>query len=353
MSYQQIQIYFFLGLLVGITTLTIFVFLPYAGPLLVGATFAIIFYPLHQKILYAVSHKESLAALLTTAIILIVILAPLIYFGVEVFQQARDLYRTVTASNNQSALLNTINTFIGTYVKPFFPQVQSSVQELFLNFSQYIRQFLSWVLQNFGSFFSSIARIMFSLILSLFALYYLLKDGKKFTQALIAISPLADQYDKEILAKLRSVINSVIKGTLVVAVIQGILAGLGFFTFGVPNAAIWGAVTIVTALLPAIGTALITIPAIIYLFVVGNTVGGIGLLIWSIVIVAGIDNFLRPKLIERDIRIHPFLILLSVLGGIRMFGPIGFLIGPLILSLLFALFDIYKREFQEYISHAS
>ena len=131
------------------------------------------------------------------------------------------------------------------------------------------------------------------------------------------------------------------------ALIQGILTAVGFTFFGIPNATLWGSVAAITALIPGIGTALVLLPAILYLYFSGETLFAVGLLLWGMTAVGLVDNFLGPKLVERGMRLHPFLILLSVLGGVGFFGPLGFLLGPLVLSLLFALIEIYfaiKKE---------
>ena len=125
------------------------------------------------------------------------------------------------------------------------------------------------------------------------------------------------------------------------AVTQGLLAGIGFTIFGVPNAALWGFITVIAALVPILGTSIVLTPIIIYLFAFDTLFSAIGLLAWGMLAVGLIDNFLGPKLMQRKIRIHSFLILLSVLGGLSLFGPIGFLIGPLFLALLSTLLDIY------------
>ena len=139
-------------------------------------------------------------------------------------------------------------------------------------------------------------------------------------------------------------INSVIKGSLVIAIIQGILTGLGFTLFQVPNPALWGSIASITALIPGIGTALVLIPGILYLFFSFKIGLGFGLLAWGILAVGLIDNILGPTLVGRGTKIHPFLVLFGVLGGIQLFGPAGFIAGPLILSLLFALAEIYSKS---------
>ena len=126
-----------------------------------------------------------------------------------------------------------------------------------------------------------------------------------------------------------------------IGLIQGMLTGVGFWMFGVSNPVIWGTVAAVASLVPALGTSLVNIPAIIFLFLSGNISQAIGLLIWVVLAVGLIDNILGPYFINRGVKIHPFLILISVLGGISFFGPVGFIAGPVVLGLLFALLELY------------
>lgn len=157
----------------------------------------------------------------------------------------------------------------------------------------------------------------------------------------VSWSPLQDSDDKMIFGKLERAIDSVVKGKLLIALIQGALTAFGFLMFGVPNAALWGMVAAVSALIPAIGTALVIAPAVAFLFLNGAVGGAVGLVVWGVGVVSIIDNVLGPKLMGRGLQLHSFVILLSVLGGIAFFGPVGFILGPLTVSLLFALMDIY------------
>jgi predicted PurR-regulated permease PerM len=138
-------------------------------------------------------------------------------------------------------------------------------------------------------------------------------------------------------------VNSVVGGTLIVALIQGVLAGIGFAIFDVPNPAVWGSFAVIAALIPTVGTALIMFPAALYLITVNQPLAAGGLILWSVLLVGGIDNIVRPKLIERQTNIHPLAVLLSVIGGIAFFGPMGFLTGPIVLSLLIELLNVYKE----------
>ena len=209
------------------------------------------------------------------------------------------------------------------------------------NFNAYAEQGLNWLLQHLDSIFSNIAKIFAGIFVFLIALYYVFKDGKKLKSALTTLSPLQDTHDETIFGKLEDSVNSVVKGNLTIALIQGAATSLGFFLFGIPSATLWGAVAAVAALVPGIGTTIVLAPAILYLFVSGKTIFGFGLLLWGVIAVGLIDNLLGPKLVERGTRLHSFLVLLSILGGISFWGPLGFLLGPLTLSLLFALLEIY------------
>ena len=135
---------------------------------------------------------------------------------------------------------------------------------------------------------------------------------------------------------------SVIKGSIFVALIQGVLTGLGFTIFGVSSPVLWAGVATITALIPGVGTSLVIIPAVLYLFTTSTTINAVGLLLWGVVAVGLVDNTLGPKLVAKGAKIHPFLILLSALGGIGFYGVIGFILGPITIAFLFALFDIYK-----------
>ncbi len=327
MNDQKPQFYFLLATLAGTSVLAFFIFRPFLYALILAAVFATVFQPVYQKIVGFVRGRQGLAALLTILIVVAFIFAPLIFLGIQIFQEAQLLYFSFTDTG--SSLIDT--------VKNYFP----ATQEFSINIDQYIKQGLSWLLQHLGVIFGSLAKISLGSFIFLISLYYLLKDGHRLKEFLISLSPLTDTDDETIFKKLGLAVNSVVKGNLTIAFIQGTLTAIGFAIFGVPNAVLWGTVATITALIPGIGTALILAPAIIFLFFTNGLFYGFGLLAWGIGAVGLIDNFLGPKLVSRGMQVHPLIILLSVLGGLAFFGPIGFLLGPLTISLLLTLFDIH------------
>jgi predicted PurR-regulated permease PerM len=266
----------------------------------------------------------------------VIFLTPLTFFGYRVFLEAAGVYARLASGGGP--LVDGVMEFLGAQ----FPAI--NVEELSGGLNAYIRDAVNWLFQNLGPVFSGLTNILTQLLISLIALYYFLKDGARIRAALLDRAPIADErYAKEIFSRIEMTVNSVVRGSLLVAVVQGILTGIGFFLFGIPSPAFLGSFAVVTALIPIVGTAVVVLPAVAYLAVSSTVGAAAGLFVWGVVIVGLADNFLRPQLMKRDVDIHPFLILLSVVGGIKFFGPIGFLLGPIVMSLLFALLDIYSH----------
>ena len=336
MNNSKTELYFLLILLAGIFVLAFYIFKPFLYALTLAIVFATVFEPVHKKALIITRDRSAIAALLATVSVLIVVIVPLTLLGTQILQEASGFYASLTAGGGATEFSRGVSDVLQSLAK------YSPVPIEALDVDEHLKHGLSWLLQNLGSLFANVAKAIAGIFIFLIALYYLFKDGHKLKRAVVVLSPLKDTYDETIFSKLALAINSVVRGNLAVAIIQGILTAVGFTIFGVPNAVLWGSVAAITALIPGIGTALVIFPAIIFLFISGEALSAFGLLLWGVMAVGLIDNFLGPKLASRGMRLHPFLILLSIFGGIGFFGPIGFLLGPIILSLLFALLEIYS-----------
>jgi predicted PurR-regulated permease PerM len=138
-------------------------------------------------------------------------------------------------------------------------------------------------------------------------------------------------------------VRSVTTGVVFVAIIQGVLAAIGFAVFGIERAALWGAFGAILAMMPGIGTFAVMVPGIVFLFLTSSTFNAVGLLIWTILMIVLVDNLLGPQLMSRGNKLHPFIILTSVLGGVSAFGPIGFIVGPVIVTLFVVLLEVYNQ----------
>ncbi len=341
MANRTIQISFLLVLASGALLLAFFILKPFLPPLALAAIFAVVLQPLYKRISTNMKGRTALAALLTVFVSIVGILVPLILLGTQIFNQAAQLYLTLSQGSGQNFIINIIND-IGQKLNLFIPGAGNFFSNFSANLATYINQGLAWVVQHLGTALSGLSRILLDLFIFIISLYYLLQDGPRLKQAIIKLSPLKDEDDKIIFKKLESAVNSVVKGSLLIALLQGVLTAIGFTIFGVPNSILWGTVTVIAALIPGIGTALILMPAVVYLFIIGSTLPAIGLLVWAVGAVGLVDNFLSPKLVGRELELHPLLVLLSVLGGIALFGPVGLFLGPITISLLFAFLFIYS-----------
>lgn len=338
---EKIRPYFLIVFLAGAALLTLEVFAPFLKPLALAAVFAVVLHRIFDRIVKVLHGWESTAALITVLIGVVMIIVPLSLVGVLVGNEARTLYTSLEgAGGGRTVVAQMILTANETY-GGVVPGLSSLAQNASVNVDSYTKQVLEWITGNAGGIFSGVSNLLLSLFIFFIALYYLLRDGKRVRKILIEISPLSDRDDSRILDRLELAVNSVIKGNLAIALVQGVMSTVGLALFGVPSAILWGAVSAVAALIPGIGTGLVILPIVGYLLFIGATTNALGLLIWGMVGVGLIDNFLGPKLVGRGMNLHPLLVLLSVLGGLVYFGPAGIFLGPLTVSLLFALLSIY------------
>ncbi len=333
MNNKTLQLAFLFLSLAGIAVLTFVVLSPFLTVLVVAAMAAVVTQPFNTWLAKRMGGRRAISSLLTVIAFVALILTPVSFIATQVFSEAVDVYADVTA--NRSDYLHTIEGVVREPLQRFLPNFE-------LESERYVQRGLEIVTSNLGRVLSGTVEVLVDLFLFLIAFYYFLKDGPRFSHKLMALSPLSDRYDQEVFDRMVVAIDSMVRGQLFVAVIQGFLTGIGFAFFGVPSPALWGSLAALCALIPGIGTSIVIIPAIIYLFATGHTWQGGGLILWGGVAVGLIDNLLGPTLIGRGAKIHPLFVLFAVLGGIAFYGPMGFLLGPLTLSLLFALLDIYR-----------
>lgn len=335
MQTKIIERYFFFGLLLATFVFTFFIFQPFWIVLVLGLSFAIVLYPIYEWFNKG-RLPNWLSALITLIIFTIVLCGPLLGIGAVVFRQSQDVYHVVINNDNTGSFLHSVETKINKILP----------SGIVFDINKKTTDFISYLSNNIADIFTTTISAFFSFLLMLLIIFYFLKDGAQWKKAIIVLSPLGDKDDEKIIQRLSQAVNGVIKGSLLIALIQGILLGFGLWIFGIPNSALWGVVATITSLIPTLGTALVSIPAIIFLFATGDTTSAVGLLIWSIIIVGMIDNFLGPLIVSKKMNISSLLILFSVLGGISLLGPVGILVGPLAISLLYTLISIYRNEFK-------
>ena len=333
MTQPRTQLTFFFILLILGGGLAAAMFLPFLGTVTLGATFAVALYPLHRRLVKFLGGQEVISALLSMILGAVVLLVPIGLFGLRIFQESADLYAQL--STGQRWLSHIANDVVLRDLRVVYPGLQINVNDI-------LRQGVAWLVGDLGTIFTGTMQGVINAFVFIISMFYVLKDGERFKQALIHYSPWPDQYDHEIYGRLTKAVRSILMGSIMVALVQGFFTGIGLALFGVPNATLWGGVAAICGLVPGMATTLVILPALIYIDTTAGAGPALGLALWALFSIGVIDNVIGPALVGRGVRIHPFFVLMAVVSGIGFFGPAGIVFGPLLLSFLFALLDIYR-----------
>jgi len=326
----------FLYVLLGIIILiTLAIFYPFLSVLVLAGTFAIGLSPVCLWIKKNITRdNQGIASAITVILFLVLLCIPLFFIGTTIFNQIQSIYYSIVVNGDTSAFVQIIDKTINNILPTGFS----------FDTHEKIIQLFSFLSSNITGFFTYTFNTIIMFILTISATFYLLKDGRKWKQNLIKLSPLSKNNTEEIVASVKNSTNRILRGTLFMALVQGILSWIGFMIFGVPNPALWGVISGLSTLIPVVGTSLVIYPVVLFLYLAGMHIQALGLLLWAFVLVGVIDNILPPYFIAKGSEMSSLFILFSIIGGISLMGPIGIITGPLILSLLYSLIGIYKKE---------
>lgn len=337
MSQKAIQLIFFTVSTIAIVVFLFFILKPYFGVIFVAGVFAVSFYPLYKKLVIKFKGRQSLASLITTFLILVFVIIPIAVMSALLLKETVDLYNSMALGGGSQNLVSQADALVSR-LSSVFPQ---GVIDNQINFELYTRNTLNWIMGNFGSISVAVFGGILNFILVLISLYYLFIFGDRIKKGLIILSPLPDKHDEEFVQTLKSSVDAVLRGRILVSIAQGIFIGIGFVIFGVGSPVLWGFVGGIASLVPVLGTSVVTVPAIAYLFLSDHIGAGIGLLIWAALAVGLVDNYLSVIFLKNKIKVHPLIVLFSILGGVEVLGVIGFLVGPVVVSAFIALMKIY------------
>lgn len=345
--YKKIETQSFLAMLVLVSLAFFWVLKPFFGPIFWAVAIAIIFAPVQNWLHKKMPGRANTNALLTLMLCLVIVVIPVIFTVTSVVSQVADFYRLVESDQVD------VSKYIQK-VQDAFPQMQSWLAGFGVDFNS-IRESAASAVMATGKFIAqhslSIGQNAFGFALGtgvmLYVAFFFLRDGEKIVALLYKALPLGDDREYLLFTKFAEVTRATVKGNLVVAMVQGLIGGVAFAALGVGGALLWGVVMAVASMLPAIGASLIWIPVAIYLFATEAHIKGIILVVVGAFGIGLIDNILRPILVGRDTKLPDYLVLLSTLGGLVLFGINGFVVGPLIAALFIAFWGIFIREFQE------
>jgi predicted PurR-regulated permease PerM len=349
LSGANLRTAFVLLLVAAVSALFLAVAWPFLQPLLLGALLAGLFHPLYRWITRLVGGRQSFGAALTLLVLFILVLVPVTAFLGIVVQQALSVSDEAIPWLRQH--LGTASTFnLHDWLVERFPTLADYVPS-----QEQLLQQVGTAAKSAGAFLVTVlsrmtattAAFILNLFVMLYAMFFFFKDGKKILERIFYYLPLNDEDETRMLARFASITRATIKGTVVIGIIQGTLAGIAFWMAGIQGAAFWGTIMTILSIVPGIGAALVWVPAVIILFINGQYVAATLLLAWCAAVVGTIDNFLRPALVGRDAKMPDLLILIGTLGGLFLFGPIGFIVGPIVCGLFLTVWDIYGATFKE------
>jgi predicted PurR-regulated permease PerM len=320
--------------------------------ILLAGIFSAMAQPLYKRLRRLFKGRAAPASIVTILIVLLVIVIPLTGFLGIVASQAVNVSQSVGPWVDQQIsqpgqldrLLNKV---------PYYEKLQNYQDLILTKLGELAANTGTFLVNSVTAATKGTASFLLSLFIMLYAMFFFLIDGRTILNKILYYMPLGPKEENRMVEKFISVTRATIKGTLVIGLIQGTLAGFAFFLAGVGGAAFWGTIMAVLSIIPGVGAAIVWIPAVVYLFVIGKTVTAIGLFVWCVAVVGTVDNILRPRLVGRDTKMSDLLILLGTLGGILLFGAVGFIIGPIVAALFVTVWEIYGIAFKDYLPAVS
>ncbi len=341
---QKLETRTFLLFLVAISIAFLLLLKPFFGPIFWAFAITVIFFPVQQYLLKRFRGRTNLCALMTLLACVFVVVLPATVLISSVITEGANYYQKLeTGELNPALYIEKIHTA--------FPVVQQTIDRFGIDIAKIKENSINLAMssgklaaQHALNIGQNTFKLLLNICLMLYLTFFLLRDGKYLLELFIRALPLGDARERLLFAKLGEVTRATIKGNLVIALVQGSLGGLIFWILGIPGALLWGVVMAVLSLIPAVGPAIVWVPVSIYLFATGDNVKAIILIAFGMGVIGLIDNILRPILVGRDTKLPDYIVLLSTLGGLVLFGINGFVIGPLVAALFIAFWGIFMRE---------
>lgn len=339
--------YFFFAILLGTTFLFFKMIASFLLPIFLAAVFCTLFYPLYERIATGLGGRKGLAAFLSCILLLLLLLIPIYVVTNLVVKEAVTFYNTAHEKVKEIIAQGEAGP-IGKF------RQLPLVRRLDLDHFDW-RSGLQDMAQTTGGVVaatvakasSGTLKVVITLFMTLFTMFYFFRDGPQLVKRLKYLIPLDRRHEDAIILRFASVSRATIRGTLLIALIQGTMAGLTLWAFGVGSPILWGVVAVLLSIIPMVGAWTVLIPAGLIQMATGHVWQGIAIIVITAVVIGNVDNLIRPRLVGQEAGMHDLMVFFSTLGGIGVFGPMGFVVGPMIAALFLSLLDIYGREFQD------
>ena len=336
----------FLSLVIAISLAFAWILWPFYGAVLWGTVLAIVFAPLYRRLCGSMRQRRNLAAIATVVIIVLIVILPSTLITASLVQEASGVYEMIKSgewnlARNFQHVLDALPSWAVGLLDRFGLTDLAGVQEGLSAGLGRASQFIAAQALNIGQ---ATFELVVRMFVMLYLLFFLLRDGDELFRIIKDAVPLRPEQQRAIFSKFATVIRATVKGTLVVAVLQGALGGLIFWFLGIRAALLWAVLMALLSLLPAVGAALVWFPVALYLLVTGAVWQGLVLIAFGVLVVGLVDNLLRPILVGTDIRMPDYVVLISTLGGIEIFGMNGIVLGPLIAAMFMVVWDILSAS---------
>lgn len=322
--------------LMGVLSFVTFLMVkPLLGYFLGAVILGFVMHPMQKRLRTIVGDRISAFLLVILGVLVVVI--PVMVIGAAVLGDATDLANDIQDSD----LINT------TELENRFQEYTGQDLNIDTTLNSLLQRFTQVTVGSFSKLVTTLTEITIGVTLLIFLLYYILKDGEKFVTWLRDITPLPSDIQDRLYSRVNKTTWAVIRGHVLVAVVQGLVAGLGLAITGVPNYAFWTFIMVILGFIPIIGTIVVWLPASAYLFIIDRPAASIFLLVYGLVIVSLTDNVLRPLAVDRGSNLHPAVIIIGVIGGVYIFGATGLFIGPIILGIFKAVLLVFKNNYED------
>ncbi len=345
MIFKNLNVYFFFTILFLVSFGAFELFSPYLSAIFVAALFSVMFYSVYMFFNKTFRNRKAIASMVTCILIAVMIVLPLIGVGKMVANEVSGVVSYFTDNNNQKTVAilveKTKNSVLGK--KALSHVSQDDVRN---SLTQAVKKVSGAIGPIIKKTYNSIVNSTIWIFVMFFSLFYFFIDGKNFVSKIKYLSPLRDKHEDMLIDKFVSMARATLKGTFIIGSVQGILGGIAFFIAGVSSPMLWTVVMIFLSIIPALGASLIVVPAGVIMLALGHVWQGVFLIIMGSAI-STVDNFLRPKLVGNDTKMHGLLIFFSTIGGMSVYGIIGFIIGPIIMALAVAMWEIFAIEFKD------
>ena len=336
----------FLLLIVAISVAFFWILWPFYGVVLWAVVIAILFAPAYRRLSRSMQGRRTPAALATVLIVVLIVILPLTLFGISLVQETVSVIDKTKSGEMNFAryfqeAFNALPAWAATLLDRFGLTNLGAVLEQFsaglVAGSQYLTARALAIGQNAFEF-------IVELFLMLYLLFFMLRDGEMLMRRIKAATPLREKQQRALFSKFTIVIRATVKGNIVVALMQGALGGVIFWFLGIHAPTLWGVLMAFLSLLPAVGAGLVWLPVAVYLLLTGNVWEGVVLIAFGTLVIGLVDNVMRPMLVGKDTKLPDYVVLMSTLGGIAVFGLNGFVLGPVIAALFMACWDLFTAE---------